>query len=108
MKNAISKKRPYDLFKEIDMNKQIEVIICSGTACYVMGGSELLLLEENLPESWRDRVTISGSPCLGFCRDRQHGKAPFVSVNGTTVPRATIPVILELIGELLEAHDAPQ
>lgn len=90
------------------MNKQIEVVICSGTACYVMGGSELLLLEEHLPAAWRGRVNISGSPCLGLCRNRQHGNAPFVSVNGETVSRATIPAVLTLIGEILEARDAPQ
>ena len=90
------------------MNKRIEVVICSGTACYVMGGSELLLLEETLPAAWRDRVIVSGSPCLGLCRNRQHGKAPFVSVDGRIISRATIPDVLDLIGEILEAHDASQ
>ena len=80
----------------------IEINICTGTACYVMGGSELLLLEDELPDAWKEQVRISGSPCLGYCRDRQNGKAPFVCFDGIPVPRATIPLILKLIGERLE------
>lgn len=49
------------------MNKKINIQICTGTSCYVMGASELLMLEDLLPESIKDNVVITGSPCFGLC-----------------------------------------
>ena len=52
--------------------RKIQVEICTGTACFVMGASELMLLEEKLPESLKDKVEITGSTCMGNChRDRK-------------------------------------
>ena len=79
----------------------LKIIICSGTACFVMGGSELLLLEEELPEAWRGRVEIEASPCLGFCKDRGCGRAPFVMVGGESLAAVTMPSLLSHIGEKL-------
>lgn len=81
----------------------LTVIICSGTACFVMGGSELLLLEDELPEAWRGRVRVEASPCLGFCRDRTCGRAPFVTIDGEVLAGATLPSLLARIGEKLGA-----
>lgn len=79
----------------------LKISICSGTACFVMGGSELLLLEEELPESWRGRVEIEASPCLGFCKDRSRGRAPFVTIGGEAFAAVTMPSLLSHIGEKL-------
>lgn len=80
---------------------KLKVIICSGTACFVMGGSELLLLEDELPEAWRGRVSVEASPCLGSCKDRSCGRAPFVKVGGEDLAGATMPALLALIGRKL-------
>ncbi len=69
----------------------IEITLCSGTACFVMGGSELLLIEDELPEEWKDRVRVEASPCLGLCKDRKNGRAPFALVDGEPVANATLP-----------------
>lgn len=82
-------------------NKLIKVSICSGTACFVMGGSELLLLEDELPEAWRGRVSLEASPCLGYCKDRSCGRAPFVSLDGERLDAVTMPALLSRIGEKL-------
>lgn len=79
------------------MSEKIKIVICTGTHCFVMGGSDLLMLEEHLPEELKDRVSIEGCSCLGFCEDRDKGKAPFVEINGELLGGATIPVILRYL-----------
>jgi NADH:ubiquinone oxidoreductase subunit E len=83
------------------MQDTVKVTVCSGTACYVMGGSELLLLEEHIPVRWKNRVEIEGSPCLGLCKDRAFGKAPYAKIGDEIVQAATIPLLLEKIAEKL-------
>ena len=82
------------------MSEKIKVIICTGTHCFVMGGSDLLLLDEHLPEHLRDRVEIEGSNCLGFCEDRSKGKAPFVMIGEALIEGATIPKVLTYLESL--------
>jgi NADH:ubiquinone oxidoreductase 24 kD subunit len=77
----------------------ITVKICSGTLCYVMGGSELWTLPEVLPEGLKDKVTIKGSPCLGYCNTEKPVKAPYVEVNGRLVREASVSKIIEVIKE---------
>jgi len=79
----------------------VKVIVCSGTACYVMGGSELLLLEEHIPAKWQGLVEIEGSPCLGFCKDKKVAKAPYAKVDEEVISAATIPMVLDKIAEKL-------
>lgn len=81
--------------------KVLKVVICSGTTCYVMGGSDLLLLEEHIPEQYRSRIEIEGSTCLGLCKDRKYGKAPYVRVGDSIIDAASITRILEKIAEKL-------
>ncbi|MBN1113612.1 MAG: DUF1450 domain-containing protein [Bacteroidales bacterium] len=84
------------------MEKKIKVKICIGTLCYVMGGSELQLLEEHLPEELKKRVDIEGSICLGFCNSNEDEKPPFASVNGKCVSRASITKLINQIKKELE------
>lgn len=85
------------------MSDKISVVICSGTACYVMGASDILLLEEELPASLRDRVEIEGATCLGYCKDPKNGKAPFVRIDGEVMAAATLPKVMARIRELADA-----
>ena len=73
------------------MSEKIKVVICTGTTCFVMGASDILLLEDSLPADLRGKVEIEGSTCLGMCRDGMNGKAPFVSVDGDVMPNDPIP-----------------
>ena len=77
------------------MDQPIRVVICAGTACHVMGGSELFLVKERLDPALRDRVVIEGETCLDLCRlgapgTGPGGGAPYAIVDGTTVERADI------------------
>lgn len=80
--------------------EKIKVSICTGTACFVMGASELMLLEEELPPELKDKVEVEGITCFEVCKNASCGKAPFVQINGETVPQATIPVVLEKIHQI--------
>ncbi len=75
----------------------LKVEICLGTTCYVLGASKLANLETQLPADLQDKVEVVGSPCLGVCRDRNYGNAPFVRVGSTMVEQATVQKIIEVI-----------
>jgi NADH:ubiquinone oxidoreductase subunit E len=83
---------------------KIKVTICSGTACFVMGGADLLVLEEHLPASLKGLVEITGSPCLEFCKNGSFGEAPFATIEGETIAAATIPILLERIAAIAEGR----
>ncbi|MBQ8385806.1 MAG: NAD(P)H-dependent oxidoreductase subunit E [Spirochaetaceae bacterium] len=80
--------------------KKIKVSICTGTACFVMGASEIMLLEEELPPELRDMVEIEGVTCLDLCKDAACGKAPFVRINDEILAQATLLSVLEKIQQL--------
>ena len=76
------------------------ITICTGTACYVLGGAELLLLEEYLPAGIRKETEITGVPCLGFCQTGASMKPPFVLIDGAVIGEASIQKIVDcLVGE---------
>ncbi len=50
--------------------KKIQLKICMGTMCYIMGGAELKDMVDTLPQDVRDLVEISFSPCLGYCNEK--------------------------------------
>lgn len=75
----------------------ITVRICSGTLCYVMGGSELWMLPEILPEELKSKVIFKGSPCLGHCNKEKPSRAPYVEVNGKVIHDASVSKIIEVI-----------
>ena len=85
--------------------EKIDVSICTGTSCYVMGGSELLLLEEYLTPEQRALVELKEVTCLDLCRDAKYGKAPFVKINGQPMDQASAQSMLERINALLHKED---
>lgn len=78
---------------------KITVKICTGTLCYVMGGAELQLLNEYLPQDLLERVEIKGATCLDYCNQEGGGKAPFVTVADKVISQATIAKVVEAIKE---------
>jgi NADH:ubiquinone oxidoreductase subunit E len=79
---------------------RIEVTICAGTTCVVMGGSHLLLLEEHLPPHLRGRVSVRGARCLECCHQSRPDDAPYVRIDGEILGGATLPGILERLEAL--------
>lgn len=87
------------------MVKRIRVTVCCGTACYVLGGSELLDIGEKLSPQLRSRVDVDGVPCLGLCKDSQTGSRPFARVDGTVVSSATVASVIEAVTSRANALD---
>lgn len=83
--------------------EKIKIEICCGTACYLLGASRLLELENTLPEELRDRVEIEARPCLNLCEQESLGGAPYVRINDTEImAQATNETVIDRITELLE------
>ncbi|WP_220429231.1 (2Fe-2S) ferredoxin domain-containing protein [Tenuifilum thalassicum] len=80
---------------------KVEVIICSGTLCYLMGGAELQLLSEHLPPALKDKVIVKGSPCVGFCDKPESGKPPFALINGRKIQQASVDKLISEIKQEL-------
>lgn len=81
--------------------ERIEVKVCIGTTCHLFGSSRLLGLEKRLPEAWRARVDVGTATCTGLCDGDRVGRAPFATVAGRPVPRATPESVLAAIAEAL-------
>lgn len=80
----------------------IHVTVCAGTACVVMDGSDLVLLEEHLPEHLKGRVKVKGARCLERCHGAGGSRAPYAEVEGELVERATLEGLAARIQALLE------
>ena len=79
------------------MNAKVQVQICVGTACHIMGAADLITIEDLLAEPLRDRVEIKGVTCIGLCKDETCGKPPFVVIDGETLSEATLDKVLRRI-----------
>lgn len=88
------------------MAKKVKIKICAGTHCYVMGGSELISLEDHLNDDQKEQVEIMGATCLNHCKDKDNSAPPYVEINDQIMAKANIPQILNTINKLLsdEVH----
>lgn len=82
--------------------EKINVEICCGTACYILGASRLLELSDTLPAELKDRVEILARPCLDLCERENLGGAPYVRINGGEVmSQATNERVIDRLMELV-------
>lgn len=81
------------------MKKKIQIVICAGTLCHVVGGAELFTLSQHLSGKLSEAVEIKGCPCLDRCKSRGMENAPFVTVDGEVVEKATIATVIEKVRE---------
>lgn len=83
------------------MNK-IEVEICMGTTCFIMGGDNMQELASLLQRKYKDKVNTKGVVCHGLCNtDCQYSKAPYVKVDGDVISEATVEKVLSAIDKKL-------
>ena len=78
----------------------INVVICTGTACYVMGAASLLSVKEEVDAELSARIQLSGCSCMGFCKQQGQGRAPFAKVNETVITDATLNKLIAEIKNL--------
>jgi NADH:ubiquinone oxidoreductase subunit E len=82
------------------MSNQINIKICVGTYSYIMGGAQLMSLEDELPEQWKDKVRIEAVISLPNCNEKQK-KPPYVQINDELMEEASIEKIIEKLKSLL-------
>lgn len=76
----------------------INVKVCLGTTCFVMGSSNLQELIETVPAKYGEKVEVMGVPCLGLCSvGWEYSKAPYVKVDDEIIHEATVEKVLSVI-----------
>lgn len=81
--------------------KKIQIEVCVGTTCYVMGASELMLIEEYLPTEQLDKIDVRGVTCLDVCYEKQTAKAPFVRIDGEILSNVNVEMLVSEIDKRL-------
>ncbi len=84
--------------------EKIELQICCGTTCYLLGAADFLKLRDIMPEEWKDCVEVSALPCMNCCDDSALGRAPFVRINGEVMSNATLEKIFDAVNPLVRAR----
>ena len=79
----------------MERSTKIDIKICCGTHCYIMGGADLLLLEQKLPETLKSNIRIKGETCYMFCKESTSAQhPPYVKIGDTILPNATVDKII--------------
>ena len=76
--------------------KKIELEICQGTSCHLLGSQELWEAMGALPEKWREAIVLQRVDCLKSCR-----QGPNVKIDGTVVSGLTPESLVLLLEEKL-------
>lgn len=85
--------------------KKINVKVCLGTTCFVMGSSNLQELIESVPRKYGEGVEVTGVPCLGLCSiDWEFSRAPYVKVDEEVIYEATVEKVLNVIERKLREN----
>lgn len=82
---------------------KILVKVCVGTACFVLGASELQDIAERVPTKWLEYIEFRGVNCLEICKDNEFGRAPYVMINNEILSEATPQRVIERLQQLLDA-----
>ena len=85
------------------MDKKIELQVCSGTACFIMGGSDLLTVFEYLTQEERDAVLLRAIPCLDSCKNQEELRPPFIKIDGQLYGRMNMDKLLFLLREKINS-----
>lgn len=78
------------------MTNKINLKICVGTMCYVMGGAELKDAIETLPTELTEHLNITYSPCLGCCETQ---RPPLIEINGKRIAGVSKINLIQIVKE---------
>jgi len=82
----------------------ITVKICVGTACYIMGGANLLGIKDELTTEELEQINIEGSNCLGLCKG-YNPATPYVMINDEVIEEASQEIILMKLRSMLSSKE---
>lgn len=77
--------------------EKLRLKVCAGTMCYVMGGAQLMEIEDLLSEEEKQYVEITQTPCLKQCDGKE--RPPFAELNGKIITGISKEVLLRIIKE---------
>lgn len=75
----------------------LDIQLCSGTSCHLMGCSDLKELVESLPVDIQQKISLTIVSCLGHCE-----KGPNVKLAETIYHKVTPKLLKELILSKIE------
>ena len=81
--------------------EKVQLKICVGTACFVQGGSDLLLYNDFVDPAIIAECEIEGSSCLNACKADGAG-APYVEINGVLHSKVTQDKFCKLLTEAVK------
>ncbi|MBO5688603.1 MAG: NAD(P)H-dependent oxidoreductase subunit E [Lentisphaeria bacterium] len=81
--------------------KKMQLEICCGTTCYMLGSNRLLNIENEMPADLRGKADVKALPCMGLCDEKKLSGAPYVKLNGQVIENATAEKIYEKMRALL-------
>ena len=58
--------------------KKMQLEICCGTTCYMLGANRLLNIENEMPSDLRGLAEVKAVACMGLCNDKELAGAPYV------------------------------
>ena len=82
--------------------KKMQLEICCGTTCYMLGANRLLNIENEMPSELRGKTDVRALPCMGLCNEKELSGAPYVKLNGQVIENATAEKIYAKMRALLE------
>ena len=83
--------------------KKINVKVCQGTTCFVMGGDIIKSMLTSLEEKYADKIEITSVRCLGACNQSDSfSKAPYVLVDDEMISSATLEKVTNIIESKLK------
>ena len=86
--------------------KKIQVKICAGTACFVMGAPQIQALEFAAPEDIVDKIDVTEVRCMNHCsQGKGYNKGPFVEINGEVIQEATLEKVVAKIRDLIAKEE---
>ncbi len=86
--------------------EKIQVKICAGTACFVMGAPQIQALEFSTPEDLADKIEVTEVRCMNHCsQGKGYNKGPFVEVNGEVIEEATMEKVITKIRDLIAKEE---
>ncbi len=88
---------------EENKKRRVHLQVCSGTACFVMGGSDLLTVFEYLNPEEQDRVSLAAVPCFEHCRNWKDMRPPFITIDGKLYDHMTMDKMLTLLREIINS-----
>lgn len=77
--------------------EKIKLKLCVGTMCYVMGGAQLMEIEDMLSPEEKECIEITLSPCLQQCNGKEN--PPFAELDGKIISGASKQTLLRIIKE---------